>query len=433
MSENRTSFVEWPPEKKAALEAAQQNRVQSTAHFYKQPGQSAQPAPQTPQVNVPGMGRMPVMQPHAGDIQRAPQPVRPLADPRLLDMLNVGATELQAPPVQTQPTMADVQQRVSTHTLPIVEAGEAEMQQYVAQVANPVPGFVREVSDGEYSAVALPSNFGFYEFKDLYVKPFTVRHLAKLQKAHREASLLPVVEALSSVMYTSDPRFAGHAMAFYLTLPDFYFVLYWLRMNSFAKSNYVHNTVCTDEKHRQRVVDFKNLDKYAAEVQSGRMDAADFEALRAQALPEESLKISQIVTATDLKVNHLETIPDSEIYRFEDEDRLVFRPPTMRDTLEFAEHPKMADTNEREEFSFLAQIAVHIGHRDPSIKLSLDQKIGIIENLTPDQANLVKAYEKQVRSYGVEEKVRVQCKECGAARVSKLTLAAHSFLPLEQQ
>jgi len=423
MSDNRTSFVEWPPEKKAALAAAEAGRAQATAHF---------PKPAASTVAVPGMGQIPIMQPQAPNVQRPQAPVRPIADPRLLDMLQVTEAERTSGQARPAPTahMAAAQQQVAAQTQTIVQNAEAD-RQYIAQIANPAPGFVRPIADAEYTAVALPSNFGFYSFKDLYVRPFSVRHLAKLQKAHRESSLLPVVEAVSSVIYTSDPLYAGRPMGFELTLPDFYFVLYWLRLNSFTKSNYVHNTVCADEKHRQRVIDFKSLDQYAKEVQAGRMSVEAFEQIKASALPEESLNISQIVTATDVKVNHLETMPDPEIYRFEDEDRLVFRPPTMKDTLEFAEHPKMADANEREEFSYLAQIAVHVGHRDPSIALSLDQRIGIIENLTPDQAQLVAAYEKQVRSYGVEEKVRVQCKECGAARVSKLTLAAHSFLSLE--
>jgi hypothetical protein len=418
----QTTFVEWPPEKKAAMAAAENARAQSTAHFHT-------PMTSPPAHPAHAHRAIPMMQPQAPTPGRPPQQARPIADPRLLDMLSVTSAE-RAAPAAAQPALAQVSAYVAPQVQALVEDAQAE-QEYVAQIPNPTPGFVRPVSDAEYTAVALPSNFGFYAFKDLYVKPFTVRHLAKLQKAHREASLLPVVEAVSSVIYTSDPRYADQAIGFMLTLPDFYFVLYWLRLNSFTKSNYVHNTVCADPGHRQRVVDFESLDKYAAEVQAKRMTIEDFERVKATALPKESLKISQIFTHTDMKVNHLASIPDPDFYRFEDEDRLIFRPPTMRDTLEFTEHPKMADTSEREEFSYLAQIAVHLAHRDPSIVLTLDQKIQIIENLSGDQAALVKQYDKQVRAYGVEEKVRVTCKECGAARVSKLTLAAHSFLQLE--
>lgn len=394
-----TTFVPFTEEKLAALAAQDAARAKAVAHLPKK-------------VNLPGMGgSIPMMNPVAAAVQGAPtqQQRGPTIDPALMRSLQLdqqgNAAPLQRPPVQ-----------------------EPEVERvYLDQVDNPEPGFTRAVADGLYTSVALPSKFAYCDFKDLYVRPFTIKHIAKLQKAHRERSLLPIVEAVSSVIYTTDPRFSDVAMGFQLTLPDFYFVLYWLRLNSFTKSNYIHTTECTDPKHIERVALTEKFPEYEAAVAAGQMTVEALEEIRAQMLPKESLTISQMITAPQMQVNMLDTVPDPTIYRFEDTDALVFRPPTMQDVLEFAEHPKNVNLATRTEFAFLAQLASYVKHRD--LPLTLDQRIDIIENATGDQMGLIKDFEKLLKVYGVEEKIQVTCKECGAARVSKLTLAAHSFLP----
>ena len=55
-------------------------------------------------------------------------------------------------------------------------------------VVNPDQGFTAPVADPEGASLGLPSKFAYYAFKDLYVKPFKARHLAKLSRAHAEGS-----------------------------------------------------------------------------------------------------------------------------------------------------------------------------------------------------------------------------------------------------
>jgi hypothetical protein len=149
--------------------------------------------------------------------------------------------------------------------------------------------------------------------------------------------------------------------------------------------------------------------------------------MQREALPKESLDISQLITQTDMKVNELETVPDPEVFHFSDSSAIIMRPPTMRDVLELAEAPQMRDPETRAEFAFLASLASHIQHRE--LQLTLEQRVDIIGNATGDQMQMVKDFEKALKGYGVEEKIRVQCKECGASRETKLSVAAHSFFP----
>lgn len=440
MSDNKTEFMPFTQDKKDALARAQQDRMKSVAHF---------PKP----IKLPGV---PMMVPTEDRGPRAPQAQRPgvAVHAQNLDQIAMSQqpqhqTAQKQPSPMVQHRIPSQQQAVSrppqTQQRPIAQAIQPpqsaedfswvhqSMQQHETapdtqnQVSNPMPGFQTPVADGSAFSLGLPSHFAFYGFKDIYAKPFLAKHIAKLQKAHREQSLQPVVEAVSSVLYTSDPAWNGVPLAFELTLPDFYFVLFWLRQNSFTKSNFVHSTRCKNPEHTRRVENGLRLTDFQAMVRAGQMTAEHYAEIEAAVLPESSLDISQVITNASVQVNELETIPDPEVYHFSDASTMAFRPPTMRDVIEFAEHPKMQDPEQRTEFSFLAQLATHIQHQE--LHLTLDQRIAIVENATADQVQLIKDYDKAVRNYGVDQTVKIQCKGCGAVSESKLSLAAHSFFP----
>lgn len=440
MSDNKTEFMPFTQDKKEALARAQQERMKSVAHFPKPislPGvpmmvPTEDKGPRTPQPPRQGIAL------HAQNLDQmalAQQPQHQQTAPRPSAMVQhhiPQAKQAQSRPPQTQ-------QRPIAQALQPPQSGEdfswvhQSMQQHETapdtqnQVANPMPGFQTPVADGSSFSLGLPSHFAFYGFKDIYAKPFLAKHIAKLQKAHREQSLQPVVEAVSSVLYTSDPAWNGVPLAFELTLPDFYFVLFWLRQNSFTKSNFVHTTRCKNPEHTRRVENGLRLTDFQAMVRAGHMTEEHYAEIEASVLPESSLEISQVITNASVKVNELETIPDPEVYHFSDASTMVFRPPTMRDVIEFAEHPKMQDPEQRTEFSFLAQLATHVQHQE--LHLTLDQRIDIVENATADQVQLIKDYDKAVRAYGVDQTVKIQCKGCGHVSESKLSLAAHSFFP----
>jgi hypothetical protein len=366
--QGEATFMPFPAEKQAAME--QRRRASSPAPMAR-PVENAQRAPQQA-VRPPVQVHAPVA---SGQRPVAPPVPQPMAAPmRNQPQAHPVAYQTQAP----QPSLMQPQQ---------------------GTVKNTMPGFENAIADGESMSLALPSRFAYYGFNDCYVQPLRARHLAKLQKAHREQSLLPIVEAVSAVMFTTEPTYAGRALAFDLSLPDFYMALYWLRMNSFTKSNYVHRTRCTGPEH-------------IAKVDRGEMDA-------------DTLQIQQVITKSQLEVIELEKIPDPATYHFSDSSAMIFRPPTMRDVVEFSESPELQDEDQREEFTFLAQLATHIQHRD--LQLTLAQRVEIIKDATADQVELIQAFERELGDFGVVDKVEVQCKHCGHSQKTKLNIAAHSF------
>lgn len=260
----------------------------------------------------------------------------------------------------------------------------------------PVPALpvTRGISASEAISVDLPSKFAFYNFKDLYVKPFKGLHLAKLSRAHEESSILPILEAMSSVLSTT-ANISQAGLAFKLTLPDFYFVMYWLRINSFTKSIYTHTTQCQDPKH-------------LLAVEKG-------------ALSKESLRISEQIHKTRLDIKNLTEIPNPELYILENED-LYLTPCTMLETVELTENAKASDL----EFQYLGELACYIQVKNKN--LTLDERIELIKEMSFDDLSTVKAYGLAISEYGVNESITVRCKECGVAKDTKLVLAAYNFL-----
>jgi len=304
-------------------------------------------------------------------------------------------TETAQPVQDSRQTEFD---RVYQESLNRLRNGESSELPTNSVLNPPIHGFNRATSDAEGLSLALPSRFAFYSFKDLYIVPFKAKHLAKLQAAHSQRSMLPVIEAVSSVIYSTEYNKPG--LAFELTLPDFYFVLYWLRLNSFTKSNFTHETKCNNPEHH-------------AKVEQGL-------------LPKESLEIRQIIRNTELKTVELEHIPDPEIFKFSETSPFMFNPPRMSDVMEFVENPKMKNAALRDEFAFMAQLATHIQGKHKY--LNLEERISFFEEASGDVVQQVQEYESLIENYGVQETIQVTCKECGHQRVTKLTLDAWSFL-----
>ena len=250
-------------------------------------------------------------------------------------------------------------------------------------------------SDAEGTSIDLPSGFAFYNFQDLYVRPFRVSHLAKLASAHQNANLQMLVETVSSVLATSC---GAEAIAFRLTMADFNQVLYWLRLNSFGKPQMRVTARCSSSEHQARV------------------DAGS--------APDSSLDMSFVYRESDIQVLRLAGAPDPEIYHLQHGDSSIgLSPETMQDTIEFLDDPRMSDP----EFQYLAKLASVI-----DVPGSLAQRVSWVEeNLATDQIATIEAYRELIEAYGIEETVTTKCMECGASQQVRLAVDAPCFLSPE--
>lgn len=247
-------------------------------------------------------------------------------------------------------------------------------------------------SEAEGVSLELPSRFAFYPFKDVYAKPFKGRNLRKLIRAREEESTLHLVEAVSSVLSSTS---GVQNIGFQLTPADFYFVLYWLRINSFTKSAIVHNTVCTNSEHLEQVAAGK--------------------------VPADSLNHSEIIHKSSLTTNMLDEVPDPSQFKLE-YPGVSLRIPVMLDGIQMTEDARIGDP----EFSYAARLASYLSTPTPT---TLDQRIAIIDDMSGDDIQAIELYEKATSKYGIEEKVRWTCKTCNHTRIDDIELNTHNFFP----
>ena len=96
------------------------------------------------------------------------------------------------------------------------------------------------------SADMLPSGAIFYQYESISVRRFSVIDLKKICKAQATKSFRTLVEVINSTIDRS---------AFELTPGDFWFLMYWHRINSYISAPLQVEYHCVDPKHIQRIID----------------------------------------------------------------------------------------------------------------------------------------------------------------------------------
>ncbi|QDH83645.1 hypothetical protein [Achromobacter phage Motura] len=332
--------------------------------------------------------------------------------PGMTAMLEQGITG-GVPPAPHVESVATVREPVATaqitgHQSPIPQQQAASIppqgQVFIPQLTtDPVvqaPGIVQRPNLGyidvpahaasEAVPVNLPSRFGLYGFQDLYVYPLKGKHLAKFARAHAESSLRLTVEAVSAACVTTNQAFRGVSLAHMLSVQDFYYLMYFMRKANFPKTELKHTAYCSNRDH-------------LLQVAKGE-------------LPEESLKIMETVQHTQLIVTELERVPE---YSKQIMGAVALRPATMMDTIEWAEDPRFQD----EDVKWLGHCASYIAAP------TFAERIAIAEELSAAQIQHIMDYERAFDHYGVEERITVKCRGCGASMRTTVNIDAHSFLP----
>ena len=253
----------------------------------------------------------------------------------------------------------------------------------------------------DFISIDLPSKFQFYGFKELSARTLRGSHQAKMNRAYTQNRIRFIVEAISA---TLEPGIS----AFDLTPADFYFLMYWQKVNSFTKSPQIITVQCSDPKHLERVKEAE--------------------------LPIESLRIEQFLNATTLDTQTCETLDLATLRAGLEKYDLGVE--TMRDVVEMTE--KLTDMAEAEEdpenktplsesvseYGWLVSRATFLA--SPA---SLDARCKIIGDMTVEETSLLEQYMQAVTQYGVEEFANVKCKECGASKRVKISFDALTFLP----
>lgn len=277
-----------------------------------------------------------------------------------------------------------------------------------ATVPNPEPAATPMVT-ADMVSLSLPSRFAFYPFKDLYIKPLRVTHLAKLARANDLDSMQIVCEVISSLLATH----GGHTnVGFKLCIADFQAVLYWLRANSYPKSTMRITSTCQNHEHHKA-------------VSAGQLLAS-------------TLTTESSHDLSGLESIELEHAPDPSYFKFDINigsytGTIQLRPETMYDSIQFLQDERYLDP----EFQYVARLAAACDF-DSAIPLdpingvpqmwTLQDKMKAIEEYaTTANVMLIEEFNALVDSFGVNEIVNVRCKECGHVGQVRLAIDARTF------
>ena len=94
--------------------------------------------------------------------------------------------------------------------------------------------------DTKFVSISLPSNFVFYPFKTLSIKPIGLNQQRKLSRGLSTGSMKTVVETINTCIDQD---------IYQLTIGDFWFLMFWLRINSFKKSTWKISFTCDSPRH----------------------------------------------------------------------------------------------------------------------------------------------------------------------------------------
>ena len=267
--------------------------------------------------------------------------------------------------------------------------------------------------DARYFSLSLPSNFYWYPFKKLTASLITGVQQMKLERAANQDSSRFTVEAVTSAL-------GDGVNAMDLTLQDFYYVMYWLRLASYTKFDFDHVAICRHPDHLRDVAEKKK--------------------------PATSLKTVTVLKSTQITETPFVPFEISEELKA---SGLRVGPARMSDVVDLSEmdigeapvpgKPKKLDPK-AEETIYFGDLACYLDpvqmdsrwnrKEDGEIGkgLTLEQRMDLVRGMSGDLIRELQGYIKKVNAYGVAEFINVRCKGCGAEVRSEVRVSASDFL-----
>jgi hypothetical protein len=265
--------------------------------------------------------------------------------------------------------------------------------------------------DPEFFSIELPSGFQFYDFKHISARQLLAAHQAKFSRAHKEQKLRYTVEGISGTLEPS-------RSAFDLSVADFYFMMYWQKVNSYSKNPMLVTSYCDNTEHNEKV-----YIGYEEEEQVDNAGEDEPKTIKVhKKLDEATLKTEVLLNSTTLETKYLDQIDFSKHPIRAKYDLHI---ETMRDVVEVTEF--LMDNEVTEEDLFHIKYAVFVRRREGC--KTIKERMALVAKIPADEMEEFDRYIEAVTAYGVSEFAMIKCKECGASSKVKITLDALMFLP----
>ena len=250
-------------------------------------------------------------------------------------------------------------------------------------------------NDGRYTLVSsLPSNYYEYDFKELWIRPFTPNEARLLHMARVSGNLTYVISAIAATLSVPVSK---------LLIEDFEFCMYWLRMQSYPSKPFNITWTCTENM----------------------TDVPDEDAT------EEDLCMTENFTT----VKNTNMIVDSFNSKFVLPPELAF--PTMgiyeelwaiRQKLQRLEREGQLESEEYDDIVgdvYLMSIAQWL-----SAGSTMTEKLETLKNApSMELQELVEREVSKIPEFGVSEDLSVTCVKCGRVARRRLSLDYLTFFP----
>lgn len=280
------------------------------------------------------------------------------------------------------------------------DQSDVRIQPLAPQAEKPV-----EELDSGYVSIDLPSQFRFYPFKTLSIRTLKALDQAKLYQAATQNVLRMTVEAISATL-------GNGVSAFDLTPQDFYYLMYWQRVNSTLKNPLIVTANCTDPQHNEDVL-------------LGRLNE---ETQKREPVDEKTLQMKVTVNKTTLETKNLDYVPETD-FKWPSIEGLDLYVETMQDIVDAAEN--LVDLDNLSQVQWLGGYAAFL--RKQSAEDTLIKRMERVQELTMDQISDLDDYIKATTSYGVSESAKIKCMECGALNEVVIPFDARTFFPKFQR
>jgi len=256
----------------------------------------------------------------------------------------------------------------------------------------PPPNF-----DTRRQSIALPSSFAFYDFKTAFLRFLTPRDQFSLYRGQVNKTVRNTVEVVSACM---------HQDAYKLTIGDFHYVLYELRIHSYTKAPMTVSWICTADQHLLDV--------------------------EAKKKTPESVQQRSRLTSSDLVITQLtpERIEEAEALRASilEEFKFHVRPTLVADWVTSVETLEEQPIEDRAVIEYMDGYATLLDDRHGTLA---ERRELIVNAESPDLLSDLDRY-SELTDHGVSEFFNVKCKECGTTERVRHALDVPHFFPVSQ-
>lgn len=241
----------------------------------------------------------------------------------------------------------------------------------------------------------LPSRYKPYDYKDLFIRPFTTKELRLLSKAISLNDLNYMVRAVDLVI-DKDAKM--------LTVGDFYYILMWLRLESFPKTPLIVEWTCPTHVHSH--LETKDRLRFGDTPEAHEHLVADYELVTCGSTN------SELIYNSSLEIIHF------------DEDFVL--PDSRLDYPRAGQLQELTEALANPELKLLAGAAQWI-RLPPGVPNTLEERFKLLDESEDLDFFDALSVANECIVHGLSEFTTLKCRSCRGPQAYRLTIEPLSF------